>query len=220
MPAALNNTNFQREFIVPEQVNNIANYAFAHNPNLKRVFLKYGVNQVGKWAFGYCANLSFVSLPATVSNLGDYAFYGCNNMDRFAFNSKNPPVYKTETFTPGYLPNLHVPDGYDDVYKQKGWSYFKSINEYDIVSADFMVYYRSLAYSVISDKPIVIGGVTYDGEVETVKCFYHERFLEEVPDYLTFTIKGEQKKPAADLNGDSVVDVADMNAIIDIILGL
>ncbi|MBQ0070223.1 MAG: leucine-rich repeat domain-containing protein, partial [Bacteroidales bacterium] len=196
MPAAYNNTKLQPEFVVPEQVNNIADYAFAGNPNVRRVFLRYGVNQVGTWAFSHCTNLSFVSLPASVKTIGDFAFYGCKNMDRFAFNSKNPPVYKTETFSPGYLPDLHVPDGYADVYKQNGWSYFKSINEYDIVAADYMAYDRSLTYSVISDKPVIIGGVTYDGEVETVKGFFHERFLEEVPDYLTFTIEGEQKKYA------------------------
>ncbi|WP_407403606.1 leucine-rich repeat protein [Sodaliphilus sp.] len=196
MPAALNKTEFQREFAVPEQVNNIAEYAFAHNPYLKRVFLRYGVNRVGEWAFAYCNNLSFVSLPATVTRVGDFAFYGCKNIDRFAFNSKNPPVYKTETFSPGYLPDLHVPDGYADVYKQNGWSSFKSINEYDIVAADYMAYDKSLTYSVISDKPVTIGGVTYDGEVETVKGFYHERYLDEVPDYLTFTIEGVQKKYA------------------------
>ena len=196
MPAAYNNTKLQPEFVVPEQVNNIADYAFAGNPNVRRVFLRYGVNQVGKWSFSHCTNLSFVSLPASVKTIGDFAFYGCKNMNRFAFNSKNPPVYKTETFSPGYLPDLHVPDGYADVYKQNGWSSFKSINEYDIVAADYMAYDKSLTYSVISDKPVTIGGVTYDGEVETVKGFFHERFLEEVPDYLTFTIEGEQKKYA------------------------
>src|SRR5210317_476155 len=65
--------------IIDESVEEIDNYAFFENPNLRSVLCHDGVLKVGKWAFGWCDSLQRVKMP-DVKIIEDKAFDNCNSL--------------------------------------------------------------------------------------------------------------------------------------------
>jgi hypothetical protein len=89
--------------IIDESVEEIAEEAFSHKPNLRSVVCHDGLLKVGKWAFGYCHSLRRVKMPGVkiievkafsdcdglvdvefdkLETVGDLAFTSCSSLQR------------------------------------------------------------------------------------------------------------------------------------------
>ena len=71
--------NDSEEFVIPETVETIGDYAF-YQCKFSEVTVPDGVKNIGAFAFGRSNNLRSISLPDTVNNIGSYAFYGCQSL--------------------------------------------------------------------------------------------------------------------------------------------
>ena len=69
----------ETEFSAPKSVKEIAQSAFIHAVNLKKVELP-GTDVINAYAFEDCENLSEVKLSDTITTLGADAFYNCNSL--------------------------------------------------------------------------------------------------------------------------------------------
>ena len=65
------------EYIVPDGVTEIGDFAFCNCSNLRSVRLPNGIRSIGDHAFGDCAELNSLELPDSLTQIGDLAFRNC-----------------------------------------------------------------------------------------------------------------------------------------------
>ena len=65
------------KFNIPAGTDNICDYAFLGNQNLKNVILPDSVKSIGNGAFSGCSALTSVTIGENVKSIGVYAFFNC-----------------------------------------------------------------------------------------------------------------------------------------------
>ncbi len=75
------------DYIIPDGVTHIGEYAFSYENDLKSVTVGDGVTDIGNYAFSYCEALSNLSIGKNVTNIGEYAFYYCQAMEEIVWNA-------------------------------------------------------------------------------------------------------------------------------------
>ncbi len=68
------------EYIVPETVKEITEFAFADCAKLENVIISNSVTKIKVRAFGKCVSLKTVKLPESLSSIDDGVFYGCSKL--------------------------------------------------------------------------------------------------------------------------------------------
>ena len=67
-------------FIIPDGVTNIGDYAFCCCKSLISVTIPDSVTNIGDTAFYACVNLSSITIPDSVTSIGSSAFYACESL--------------------------------------------------------------------------------------------------------------------------------------------
>lgn len=87
----------QGEYVVPESVLLIWNYAFQNCGKLVSVVIQDGVVGIGNWAFSQCFRMERIRIPSTVMVVGEHAFgmtdnlqYSTYHVGRYLGNEENP----------------------------------------------------------------------------------------------------------------------------------
>ena len=78
------------EFVFPDSLRIIEDYAFWNCESLYDITLPDGLTSIGDTAFGACPNLKSVTIPASVLSIGDGAFAGCRALQSITVHSDNP----------------------------------------------------------------------------------------------------------------------------------
>ena len=65
------------EYIIPEGITKIGDYAFYGNQSIKNVTIPEGVTAIGKEAFYYCNSLANAAMPSSIRTIGEMAFSCC-----------------------------------------------------------------------------------------------------------------------------------------------
>jgi TPR repeat protein/glycosyltransferase involved in cell wall biosynthesis/predicted phosphohydrolase len=104
------------EFLIPEFVEIIGDYAFQNCRNLKKIVLQNGVKIIGNSAFDDCKNLKNIIIPASVWKIGDWAFHGCDNIKEFRLSENVKMIGKYAFGSCERLEKIEV-DGRNDFYK-------------------------------------------------------------------------------------------------------
>jgi len=78
------------EYIVPEGVISIENYAFYDSDNLITVIFPDSLTKIGERAFSSCDKLSKIILGAGIEKIGKDAFSNCKELDIIDIDSENP----------------------------------------------------------------------------------------------------------------------------------
>lgn len=68
------------EFIIPNHITNISDYAFKDCKNLSNVVIPQNITEIGNYAFQNCNALSNISIPSGVTNIGNYSFNNCTSL--------------------------------------------------------------------------------------------------------------------------------------------
>lgn len=76
VPAKLNIDNF----VIPETVVIIGNYAFQECNMMTSVNIPESVTTIGKGAFSYCTQITSITLPNSVTSIGEGAFEWCSKL--------------------------------------------------------------------------------------------------------------------------------------------
>ncbi len=69
-----------KEFVIPDTVTEIKDYAFCGFEGLDSVTIPDGVTSIGKYAFYNCESLTLVTIPDSIESLGSYAFCNCGSL--------------------------------------------------------------------------------------------------------------------------------------------
>jgi len=70
----------QAEIVIPDDVTEIGDYAFAGCSNLLVIKIPEGVTTIGKWAFKGCCNLGKIKFPESLTEIKKRAFYECKGL--------------------------------------------------------------------------------------------------------------------------------------------
>lgn len=71
--------NFQGEYVIPDGVTVIKNFAFRWS-SIKSVIFPDSVWIIGDWAFDDCSQLTSVKLPNSITSTGNGTFFGCKGL--------------------------------------------------------------------------------------------------------------------------------------------
>lgn len=66
-------TSKEGNYVIPQGVEKIGNYAFAHS-QLTKITLPDGIKSIGEGAFRFCITLKEIHLPESITSIADYEF--------------------------------------------------------------------------------------------------------------------------------------------------
>ena len=226
----------------PNRVTSIGSSAFSCCSGLTSIDIPNRVTSIGDCAFSECSGLTSVTIPNSVTSIGGGAFYGCTKLESVYSEITN--VFSIDAFEEGCDAVLYVPDGTKLTYIQTpGWNVF-----YDIIEMDPVLQNTSLLLSCNSKGSITINGTTVftnkigsvdileDADNTLVFTPKENCKLEQVCFNgfdITTSVENNTLKaviPAksqmvvmfskqGDLNSDGKIDISDVVALVNMILG-
>ena len=72
--------NTRSEYIIPNSVTSIGDYAFYECSSLTSITIPESVTSIGENAFRNCYALASITIPNSVTSIGESAFYGCSSL--------------------------------------------------------------------------------------------------------------------------------------------
>ena len=218
------------EVILPNTIRYIGSSAFYNCNSLTKINLPNSLTSIGGTAFGYTA-LKSVVVPESVTDFGWNVFYSCENLTDVTLPSKVTALNGTFMWCTA-LKNVIIPNTVTQLNCTfKGCT---SLNNIIIPGSVTLIndeaFYRCNALDNITCLATIPPTMYYDD------CFYSQSFdiystamlyvpKPSVESYknaeiwkLFSHIKGIGEGVPGDVNGDNEVNIADVNAIISMIL--
>ena len=223
------------------RVTRIGNYAFVCCKSLTSVSFPNSITSFETGAFNGCTGLTSVVIPNSVTSIGSSVFYGCRNLE--SIKSYITDVFQTgsNAFTMCYNATLYVPAGLKSTYQSTSdWNKISKIEEIPGVSLalacsdqgkvsinDYITFTNKLGEVTVFDgteskfvftseegsqlERVLINGldVTRSVKDNLLKITIYPNYSMMV----IFAPKG------ADVNRDGAVDISDVVALVNIILG-
>lgn len=195
------------------------------NTGLTSITIPRGFTTLGERSIALCSNLTSVSLPNTLTTIGNKVFQSCSKLEQITF----PTSLKTignECFYENNLKTLILPEGLTSI----GTNTFNKNNAMELLVLPYTLtklgnynfnYYKKLK-RVYFNAPVIVepSGSNFSfGDVAQTDFV--------VPEELEYAYMGHEywkkyKIKSAypdDINIDGNIDIADLNCIIDLILG-
>ena len=97
------------DYIVPNTVENISNYAFFYCDHLENVIISNNVKNIGDNAFSKCYELKSLIIGDGVDTIGKYAFYDCRDLENIKIG-KGIKKIESQAFRGGYFRNVYIDD--------------------------------------------------------------------------------------------------------------
>lgn len=227
---------------LPNSVTTIESSAFIGCSAATSLTLGNSVETIGTYAFSACTSLTSLIIPSSVTSIGRNAFQYCNKLT--SITSYITDVFETgsDAFIGCNKATLYVPKGLVDTYQSTpDWSRFTNIEE--------MITYTPLTIACTDHGKVTINDSielandigeanVYDSKTNTFvftpnEGCHLERVLLDGLDVtrsvnnnqLTTMIRENSKMivvfspKGSDVNGDGRVDITDVVAIVNLILG-
>ena len=226
--------------VIPSSVTSIEDYAFASCRGLTSIVIPSSVTCIGNGAFEDCSGLTSVVIPSSVTSIGYDAFYRCSGLT--SITSYITEVFETgsDAFYTCKNATLYVPYGLVSTYQSTAdWNSIKKIEEIPGIA---------LAMSCNSKGKVTVnGGVqftndmgevsVYDGTDNTFvftpeeNCQLEQVLIDGLD--VTLSVKNNQlttkihegskmivtfSKSSGDVNGDGMVNISDVVALVNLIL--
>ena len=80
----------QGEYVVPNSVTEIEDWAFSDSIGLTSIIIPNSVTKIGRRAFGGCNRLTSLAIPESVVDMHQYTFTDCIGLTNIAVHSDNP----------------------------------------------------------------------------------------------------------------------------------
>ena len=208
---------------IPEGVTSIGFYAFYGCSHLATVNLSRSVTSIGWYAFyacpitsitipervteiAYgsfwdCKSLTSVTLPSSVASIGDMAFNGCSALTSVIIENPTPVSITSDVFTNRANATLYVPAGSKAAYEAADyWKEFKAIVEM---------------------APLETFAVMLDGVEQTLEGKW---VVSDDTDFIVsssvyYRVTGRKARSMGDVNSDGKITIADVTALVNVILG-
>ena len=190
---------------------------FANQSKIDHIDIPNSVTSIGGQAFSNCSNLTEITIPESVTSVGPLAFYNCINLRRVNWNAidcsteffYNMPIF--------YMCNNVRTIAVGGQVVSIGGVAFQGCNNVDSVIC-YATSPPAIADNCFSEECYDNATLYVPDEPEGTKELYEEATGWEnfFPRISTITVI---VKLLGDVNGDGIVDVVDVVALIDYVLG-
>lgn len=226
---------------LPKGISSISSCVFMQCSSLKSIVIPDGVVKINDRAFYMCSNLTAVTIPASVTTVNSNAFANCPELKDVFIYAETAPTYEDYNYTNAFTNSLikyatlHVPNSAITDYKSTTpWSGFGTIVALDLPIIEqcaiptISFVNGKVSFACETENVEFISIITIgDSEIEqtsndidlnssfSVSVYARrEGYLDSPKASATFSMP-----PKADLNGDGKITIADVTALVNIILG-
>ena len=102
------------DYVMPDSVTEIAEYAFNECAKLETVKISNGVTSIAYATFADCSALSQIELPSNLVTLADYAFAGCSQLSEVSL-PKSVMEIGSCAFAQSGLKQVAIPEGIEEI---------------------------------------------------------------------------------------------------------
>ena len=225
--------------IIPNSVTVIGDEAFAYCSRLISIDIPSSVTVIGDRAFIRCWRLTSIDIPNSVTVIGDEAFRDCTGLTSIDIPNSVTKIGEDAFYACTGLTSIVIPNSVTEIgYEAFAWCtgltdvycYIADLSR--VSSGDRQFYLDNLAYSGRTLHVLQGTADAYRADENWYPCFgqiVEDIFIGDVNRDLEVNIAdvnavigiilgGNGSTPAADVNGDGEINIADVNALIDIIL--
>ena len=226
--------------IIPNSVTAIGDWAFSYCHGLTSINIPNSVTAIGKGAFESCIGLTSVDISNSVTSIGNYAFYNCGGLTSINIPNSVTSIGDWAFFWCTGLTSIVIPNSVtsigNEVFKNC-WTLtdvYCYIADLSGVSCGNEQFYKDFNSDYSGRTLHVLQGTAdayradenwypYFGQiVEDIFLGDVNRDLEvniaDINAVINIILGGNTSSAAADVNGDGEISIADINAVIDIIL--
>ena len=225
---------------IPNSVTAIGDFAFYSCHGLTSIDIPNSVTKIGEGAFDSCTGLTSINLGNSVTTIGDWAFNKCSGLASIDIPNSVIEIGECAFAYCSGLTSIDIPNSVTSI----GNEAFKSCWRL----SDVYCYIADLSRVSSGNKQFSLDNGDYSGRtlhvlqgtadayradenwfpyfgqiVEDIFMGDVNRDLEvniaDVNAAIDMILGGNSSTSAADVNGDGEINIADINAIIDIILG-
>ena len=230
--------------VIPNSVTSIEDWTFYDCAGLTSIVIPNSVTSIGRWAFDGCTGLTSINIPNSVTSIGYNAFFNCPELTSIVVESGNPiydsrnncnAIIETASNTlilgckNTIIPNSVTAISYNAFFNCTGLTSIVIPNSVTSIGQSAFAWCSGLTdvYCYIADLSRVSSGY---GQFSLDNADYSGRTLHvlqgKADDYRANEnwypyfghIVDDLKPVHGDVNGDGEVNIADVNAVIDIIL--
>ena len=156
------------EYIIPDYVTGIGNYAFYGCSGLTSITIPDSVTSIGNKAFYGCSGLTSITIPDSVTSIGYSAFSGCSGLTSITIPDGVTSIDSHAFYGCSSLTSITIPDGVTSIgsHAFSGCSGLTSITIPDgVTSIDSHAFYgcSSLTSITIPDGVTSIGSHAFYG---------------------------------------------------------
>ncbi len=195
---------------IPNSVTSIGVSAFASCTGLTSMTIPGSVTSIGDYAFSGCSGLTSMTIPGSVTTIGAYAFASCSGLTSVAIPGSVTTIGVSAFASCSGLTSVTIPNSVTTI----GGSAFKGCTGLtDIYSEISNPTTRTTASNAFEGVPYTTCKLHIPAETK------HMYQVTTPWNNFENIIEGEGKDPC-DINGDGVVDIFDVNAVINRMLGV
>ena len=177
-----------REFIIPQDVTSIGDWAFSGCSSLEKLTIPVGVTSIRGWAFSGCSSLKSLTIPVGVTNIGVRAFGDCSSLESLVIPSGVASIGERAFEGCSALKSIEIPASVLSIGERGFWncSSLTTIkvakNNPEYCSVGGALFHRKqrklIAYPIgkNDEKYAVLVGVTRIGE----SAFAHSSLLKSI----------------------------------------
>ncbi len=199
--------------IIPNSVTSIGDWAFSYCYSLTSINIPNSVTAIGNGAFEGCIGLTSVDISNSVTSIGRYAFFNCEGLTSINIPNSVTAIGSNAFFWCTGLTSIVIPNSVTSIGNEalkNCWSLtdvYCYIADLSGLSCGNELFYKDFNSNYSGRTLHVLQGTAdaYRADKNWYPYFGHivEDLKPDVP---------------GDVNGDLEVNIADVNAVIDIIL--
>ena len=197
--------------MIPNSVTSIGGWAFSYCRGLTSINIPNSVTVIGNGAFEGCMGLTSIDISNSVTSIGNDAFYKCGGLTSINIPNSVTSIGDNAFFWCTGLTSIVIPNSVTSIGNEAFKNCWKLTNVYcyiaDLsgVSCGNQLFYRDFNSDYSGRTLHVLRGT---GDAYRADKNWNPYFRQIVEDIFM-----------GDVNGDLEVNIADVNAVIDIILG-